>query len=152
MHAPQNRRERTVVGSVIIRNSDDLQSVNFYFFVAKHADASGSYSIQEPGIIAKLFVISCDEVHAVGGLQLREGRSGAAPVNGGAIVQISGDEDRVGLLFENLRNHAAQEAAIAHVTEMYVADQSCFRPRQASGRFSRRIRARVTRVQLALKT
>ena len=47
-------------------------------------------------------------------------------VNGGPVVQVAGDEDGVGFLFENLTNHPSQKAAVAHMTKVDVADQRRF--------------------------
>ncbi len=63
-------------------------------------------------------MISCDEVNAVGRSQFLEGLRGPACVDESAVVKISGDKDGIGLLVENLRHHAAEEVAVADVSEV----------------------------------
>src|SRR5215813_106891 len=59
-------------------------------------------------------------------LELAERLGGPRGVDGGAIVEITSDEDGVGPLPHYERGDAAERAPIAHMTEMKVADQSGF--------------------------
>jgi hypothetical protein len=53
------------VRRVPVWHTNDLQAVRFYLLIAKHAHAGGLNSAQIFAIVAKLFVIARDKVHAL---------------------------------------------------------------------------------------
>src|SRR5216110_225033 len=68
-------------------------------------------------------MVSCDEINATGRGQLVEWLGRPACVDSCPVIQIPGDENYIRLLSKNLRNHAPQETAVAHVSQMDVTDE-----------------------------
>ncbi len=122
----ENRLQVPTLSCIPVRDANDLETVDFDLLVAEHPDPGGGYGVQVFRVVPKLLVISRDEVDAVGRGQFLERLGGPACVDGGAVVEISGDKDGIGLLVENLRHHAAKEVAVADVPEVEVADQRRF--------------------------
>ena len=73
-------------------------------------------------------MISCHKIDAVGRRELAQRLRCSLRVNGRAVIQIAGNENRVRLFPQNGRNQASQEPAVAHVAQVHIADQCCFSP------------------------
>src|SRR5215471_8834847 len=115
-----------VVGGMAIGNADNLQTVEFDLFVDKNVNAGLGDSAEVLGVVAELLVISGDEEGAEWRPQLTQRLGGARGVDGGAVVEVAGDKDGVGAVAHYQGRNAAKKAAVAHVAEMQIADESGF--------------------------
>ena len=106
-----------------IGHTNNLKTVHFHFLVGQYAHARRGDSMQIFAVVAELFVIARNEIDTMGSLQSAQRRCGALGVDGGAVIQVSGNEDCIRLLAKNLGHQAAQKTAIAYVSKMNVADQ-----------------------------
>ena len=95
-----------VLRGVTVRDADDLQAVCFDFLVGEHANTGGFDGAKILGVVSKLFVIASDEIDAMRSGEAAERFSGAVGVDGGTVIQITGDKDGVRLFLEDLGDHA----------------------------------------------
>src|SRR4051794_25336870 len=109
-----------------IRHADNLQALYVDALVLEHANARRSDCVEIFAVVSELLVIAGDEVDAVRRGQSAQRLSSFASVDGGAVEQIAGDEDQVGLLLGDLRHQACEEIAIANVSQVNVGQQRGF--------------------------
>src|ERR1700687_2436363 len=96
-----------------VRHANDLQTVNVDLLIVKYADAGGGDGSEIFAVVSKLLVISRDKIDAVWRRELAKRLRSSLRVNGRAIIQITGNENRVRLFPQNGRNQASQETAVA---------------------------------------
>ena len=80
-----------VVRRVPVRHANNLQAVRFDLLVAEHAHASCLDSAQIFAVVAKLFVIARDKVHALRRRQLAQWSGCSLGINRRSVVQIARD-------------------------------------------------------------
>src|SRR5579863_1151236 len=122
----QSRGEVALRSRAAIGNTDDLEPVDVDAFIVQDTNSRGRDRIEILRVVTELFVISGHEVDSMRSGELAEGLGGLGCVDRGAVEKISGDEDEVGFLTQNFRDQAAEETAIAHVTEVNVCEECSF--------------------------
>src|ERR1700722_8371443 len=131
----------SILSSVVVRDTDDLQAIGFNFLVIEHANSSGSDRFQIFAVIAKLFVIARHKINSMWSGQLSKWFACASCVNGRSVEQIAGNKNQVWFFLQNLSDHAAKKAAVTDVSKMNVTDQ-CRRSSFPSGRQVRELHRR----------
>src|ERR1700687_6350643 len=105
-----------------VRHANDLQTVHVDLLIVKYADAGGGDGSEIFAIVSKLLVISRDKIDAVWRREFTQRLRGAFRVNGRAVIQITGNENRVRFFAQDRRNQASPEPPVAHVAQDNIAD------------------------------
>src|SRR5579862_847409 len=104
-------------------DADELQAVEDDFFVVEHADAGGGDGVEILGVVGELFVITGNIESAMRCAKTAQGRGELADVGVRAVIEIAGDEDKVGLQACYAVNDAPRKTGSAHVAEVSVRYQ-----------------------------
>src|SRR3984957_2272678 len=108
---------------VPVRHSNNLQTVNFHLLIDEHAHPCCRNGTQIVAVIPELLVVSRDKINAVRRHELAQRLRCSPDVDGGAVIQIASNKNRVRLLLQNLRNHPPQKTAVSHMPQVQVADE-----------------------------
>src|SRR3984957_19354389 len=108
---------------VPVRHSNNLQTVNFHLLIDEHAHPCCRNGTQIVAVIPELLVVSRDKIHAVRRHELAQRLRCSPDVDGGAVIQIASNKNRVRLFLQNLRNHPPQKTAVSHMPQVQVADE-----------------------------
>ncbi len=146
----QNDAKLSGVAEFEIMYSNELQPLEFNFFIIQDANAGLRDGLHVSGAVGEFFVVAAYEKSAERHGKARPRLSQGFDIGPRSVVHITGEKHHVWPKLIQPRDDSAHESKIADVSEMRIACECGNAPHHEAGKFGSFIVIRFTRTRAAL--